>query len=248
MEFIRAAVDAVQRNLPALALYTVALLLATVGGQAAYWGALQYLQMDPKTYWTGPGAILTMVVVSAVFAVPRTAAFAWMGRDIDKPLWRVRDDWDAIKRFYLLWLMLDLAMSAVWQFTAMLYWADNPLALFGKAVSIMLSMLIIPVGGCIMFSGHMQWRHLPEILAPLTRQLPKTGILVAAGFIQVWLLSHISMLVSSPTEEFPQPFDHFAVTAALMLINSYLDCLIFAGVWLLCMADRDSPDDIDMDF
>jgi hypothetical protein len=28
----------------------------------------------------------------------------------------------------------------------------------------------------------------------------------------------------------------------------YLDCLAFAATWVLCIVDRESPDEIDLDF
>jgi len=45
----------------------------------------------------------------AVIALAQTIAFSRIGRDVDRPMWRIAGDGEALKRFYGLWLLLGLA-------------------------------------------------------------------------------------------------------------------------------------------
>jgi hypothetical protein len=250
VEFLRAAIDAVQRNLAALTLYAAAATLMRLADHSLYWFALNPMGMDAKAYTTGPAGIAVAVALFALVAAPHTVAFSWMGRDIDRPLWRVKDDWEALKRFYLLWLILDLMPLAIVRLSdPRVYGVEsNGLAILGLFGFITLSVMAIPVGGCLMFSGHVHWHQLGEILAPLARQPAKTGVVIGIGSVQCLLYLTIATALQGSDADFSPPFAHIGLDVAWTLIGSYLDCLVFAGVWLLCMTDRENPDDFDAEF
>jgi hypothetical protein len=243
------AVDAVQRNLFAVGLYCGATVLAVVLKVLMDAAVLRHTGSDFESLQAGPYGLLGTIVIIAVLALVRCVAFSRMGKEIDRPLWRIRDDWEAVTRFFPMWLLLDLVT-----FTCM--WLANP-NLFGGSqnavtaichiAAFVLNIVAVPIGTCVMFSGHLQWKRLGEALSPMVRQLPRSGAVLLVCLFQLVIHDIVAgRLLADP--DTPSPFDFLPQRIGLVLVLTYLECIVFAAVWLLCMADREAPDDTDFEF
>jgi len=114
-------------------------------------------------------------------------------------------------------------------------------------VALVMNIVVVPAGACIMFTGHFRWQRIPEALSPLLRQLPRTGVILLICFFQLVVHDIVAAHLLATTET-PGPLDFLPHKVGLVIVIAYLDCIAFAAVWLLCMADRETPDDIDFDF
>lgn len=177
-------------------------------------------------------AMLLAVVV--VYAGAQAIAFSRFGKRLDRPLWKSGGDKEALQRFFVLWLLLNLVVVTVQNTLRLTNDEQAQLALF--MFSIVLAGLAVPLGACIMFSGRFSWQSLGEDLAPIGRQLPYfTGLWFFAFFALLFLHG---LMVELPRWALP-------LVSALSI---QVDCLVFCMAWLLCMRDRDeaeSGDDLD---
>ena len=165
--------------------------------------------------------------------VASVTAFSRIGREIDRPLWKVADDREAFKRFFLLWFLISLSVLTVLSLLGKVD-DDGPWAaplMFGFFVMFLLA---VPAGTCIMFSGHFAWSDLPHALAPLAYQLSKAMAVVFVNFLAfVGWLGLMNFLIEHP-----------ALRAApwfLLLLEvpfGIVDCFVCAGVWLICTVHR----------
>ncbi|MBX7254763.1 MAG: hypothetical protein K1Y02_00280 [Candidatus Hydrogenedentes bacterium] len=249
MQFLRNAIDAVQRNLLPVGIYCGAAALAVLLSSMADAAVLQQTGMDNKDLQIGAYGLLSSLFFIAVLAAVRCVVFARMGKEIDKPLWRIRDDWEATKRFLPMWILLDfVTFAAMWLRNPELYGGKlNAISAICHIVALVMNIATVPIGACIMFTGHFQWQRLSEALSPLSRQLQQSGIVLAVCVFQLVVHDAVASHILSISET-PGPLDGLPHRIALIAVMAYLECVIFAAVWLLCMADRETPNDIDFDF
>ena len=249
MQSLRNAVDAVQRNLFAVALYCGATVLAVVLKVLMDAAVLRQTGSDFKSLQSGPYGVLGTILVIAVLALVRCVAFARMGKEIDRPLWRIRDDWEAVTRFFPMWLLLDLVTFAcMWLANPNLYGGNpNAVTAICHIAAFVLNIVAVPVGSCVMFSGHFEWKRLGEALSPLVRQLHRSGAVLLVCLFQLVIHDIVAgHFLANP--DTPGPFEFLPHRIGLVLVLAYLECIVFAAVWLLCMADREAPDDNDFEF
>lgn len=242
MSILAEAIRAVQRNLSALALYialTVGCSTLKLLCDTLYRETLQGIsEKSVRIYDLGAG-----LAVAACFALAQTVAFARMGKEIDRPLWKISGAREALARFFPLWLVLNLLNLAVLRLWVRALEAD-PTSGLASALLLMLSlatMFQVPVGACLMFARCGHWSELPESLAPLARQFPKVLIFLFLNFVQLVLaLDHIQRIAANPASRLI-----LWLSPALDVFLAYCDCLVFAGIWLICMI---TTKDIDVDF
>jgi hypothetical protein len=166
------AVEAVQRNLYALALYVAVTVGFSIAGQIANYA----LGGPPEEAYASGAWTAYLLGLDAVFLVAiglaQAVVFSRLGKDIDRPLWKITGNAEAVKRYFLLWLALNAAATALdrvalWSHTVLGNDAlTATLALFHAVVIV----VHIPIGAAIMFLGPFEWRKLPECLRPLWRQ------------------------------------------------------------------------------
>jgi len=235
------AVRAVQQNARALLLY----LAITVGASLIGYAANGLIMPGPEANLFEHTSLLIykygldlFLILCSAFA--QALVFARLGREIDRPLWKVKDDREALRRYFGLWFALNAGVFVLSEVTNWIGWLldyNQPfplLFIFMSAASI----LCVPIGACIMFTLQFEWRKLGESLAPLRRQIPKTALIL--GINTLFFMFYSELMIQTQSQQWLWP--------AISAISGYFDCLIFSATWLLCMFDRANPEGIDFDF
>jgi hypothetical protein len=182
--------------------------------------------------WYNIGFIL---VHAAAYALVTAVCFARMGANIDRPLWKCKNDAEALRRFFMPWFILNL-------FSLTLLDAQNSLSQGENGgiqllIFFLLFVTTLPVGACVMYGGGLDWNILIELLRPFWRLFPLTlqaMLLLALEFFL--LLSGLVFHHNHPSLEGAWWF-----YPALNLPLAYMDCLAFALMWRVCMIHRDLP-------
>jgi hypothetical protein len=237
VELIRDAVNAVQKNLDALGIYLGITLLASVAATSAN----LWMGAPPENPYADPNLIAYEVALNLFlifsWAFAQSIAFARLGKSIDRPLWKISGDFEAVKRYFPLWAGLNAIVILVQVLTG---WT---IATFGASGLLLILMVVavifcIPMGAALMFLRTPEWAHLPEAVRPLFRQFPKTLVVLAlAGF-----LFFVQIFLIGGTEDRPW------LLPLIDIAFAYFDCVIFSAVWLICMYDRQAPEEVDLDF
>lgn len=249
MRILRDAADAVQRNLSALLLY-----LAVNGALAVVYlllNAAVRLRYPEDGESMAPALIdlLFLLLLAGVMAVLQAVVFSRMGREIDKPLWKVRDDRDAIRRFYMLWLTASLGLGAL-QWLGTLDYGDGDQTAINSLFFLLffLGFLVyIPCCACIMFFGHVSWDTLGQALEPLIRHAGRALPILLVPLFQFALLFYVNVHRALEGDQVDL-VKWLPILLATSVALSYFDCIIFAATWLVCIYNRETPDEIDLDF
>lgn len=248
MDILREAVQAVQRNLNALARYLaitvgagVALLAASHLLRARFGieagGAPDALPMALRVYQLG-----SIIGLAAVVAVAQATAFSRLGKEMDWPLWRIPGDREALARFFLPWFILNLSVFVMHSLAFRVLVLSQE-RLMGVLPLLMVLLFVLTaaastmIGACVMFHGRLSWNELGESLSPLTREAGRSVIVFLFSIFQVLFILTIGMQVASTKWMLP----------LLDIISGYCDCVVFAGTWRLCMIDRDTLRDTEID-
>jgi len=251
-ELFKEAFRAVGQHLPAVAIY----LAVTLTGSILYVIVRTLAPAGddpPATAALAPWiAWMLDVMMAALGALAATLAFSRMGRELDKPLWKVEGDGEALRRFFLPWFMLWLATITInrWLISAAAQSEDPGLAILVLLVYFGLAMLVVPVGACIMFTREFSWHLLGESLAPLGRQFAYAFGFFLFGFaVYLFLMTTAISYPHQPNLASREGLIATALYAVLDILGGYSDCVIFAGIWLVCRLDRDTVrEDDDFDF
>jgi hypothetical protein len=237
----------VQRNLPAALVYAAVstllnlvlfLGLIAVGGDAD--------AQDAQRFSVQVYDLVGNLVMAAALAALQTVVFARLGREIDRPLWRSPNAADAMRRFFQLWLILNLIAVAIGQLLQLAGRQEAEAAIVLLVFFYMLVLLFtVPVGACIMFSGAFEWREIGSSLAPLVHQAPRTLILLLLNLFQVALLFELVKLRAIRADE---PAVFWTVFMLAPVAMAYIDCVVFAGTWHICIEHRNADQDVDFDF
>ena len=178
------------------------------------------------------------IVLVAFVAVADTICFSRIGREVDKPYWRVPDDREAFVRFYRLWLLLGLANLVYLQIIERAVGGNEERAgAFFLGVSFLIWIVLLhALGSAIMFHGRVARDEVSEAFAVMGRHAQRVMGLCLFGIVAGILLAetHTSMM----NAELPLPFE-LTAGALLAAIDGYVSCLLFAFMWLVCRYDRD---------
>ena len=236
MEVFAEAARSLRRNAGAVALYTVLGLgtnaIKRVGD--AIVGSEVLPALNP--YAQGCYEFGANLFLAAGLAVAAVLGFSRLGRELDRPLWKVAGDAEALKRFFLPWFVLILAIVT----TARLLqrFAEGapqsawiPPLMF---VFFVLFLFSVPVAACVMFFGHFDWREMPVSLAPLAHQFPLALAVLFVNFVAFIFMLSLPELVQiwPPLED--APWFECLIDVPFALV----DCYVFAAAWLICMLDR----------
>ncbi|NIA13305.1 MAG: hypothetical protein GWP08_04435 [Nitrospiraceae bacterium] len=241
MNILVHAIQAVQQNLSALGVYLAITVPAGILLHIANYLANQSPGANP---YTNPKLIAYQVVASlflaVTYAIASAIAFSRLGKSIDRPLWKISGGREALRRFFPMWLLLFIPLLCIDHLTA---WASVPPVKHNLAGLAFLTMLVahavvIPIGACIMFHGSAERAHLREALRPLARQFPPSAVILFLGGMMFVFV--ILLIDATHTQRWLWP--------AIDIVSGYFDCLIFSGVWLICMMDRQMPEDNDFEF
>lgn len=196
---------------------------------------------------TGPSGLTWFaldVFVACCIAAAQAVAFSRMGREIDRPLWKIPGDIEPLKRFFPLWFALNLAVLAWAKMTVSV---AHGVEMEGAVIALYLTYALIGnatllVGACVMFVGRVEWSRIGADLVPLLRQLPATLGLCLFGFLGFFACEALFLLATAAGAF------RWLLHAAAYAVSAYCDCVLFAGAWVICMTCRDMPEDVDFDF
>lgn len=245
MEFVRAGfrgLEACWRWVAALAALTAALnLFNNAVTHALLTGAFGPLGEGAKQAVDLAADLLLIAAISAVQAVVYTG----IGKFLDRPLYKSPGWTDALRRFFAMWLLINLIFLAI-NYVAERIGPDNPEALNGLFVLVLLySVVSVPVAACVMFGGKAAWREVASASAPLAHFPQGSLAVVLLAFVQFVIQVAFSD-VALPNERgglawlYASP----ALTAVLVIIEA----TIFAAVWEMCRAFREVDPADDFDF
>lgn len=252
MELLKSAADALQRHFANVALYLGVAFFLSLTGSAL--DIVQLLQNpDPDAQPTLASSLVRVfwfTLYSAALAFVQCVVFSRIGREIDRPLWKVRDDRDAFQRFFIMWFEFNWAVNTI------AWIAGTPLGGDGlEAVNILallvtwlLAIVVVPFGTCQMFLGSFSWSTFTEGLGAIGRRPAEFLPVFAITALQLPFGFYIFALSRPQGAEFGELALMTAARGACDIAIAYLDCLVFAATWLACKYDRDSPDEIDLDF
>ncbi len=246
MEFLGGGLRALERNwqiVVAFAAVNAALSLAT--GAWDYSTANELIGPVPEM----AERVIRFVrplAVGAIIALLHAIAFAYMGKDIDRPLWKLNGPDDALNRFFLPWFILILMTLLPWRLFEF-FGLEQSGATVLSFVFLMavLEAFVIPVGACIMFAGRLDWQHIGAHLLPIIDELPRVAVLLFIGFI-AYLFIFFSSVLAVPREG--AGLDWLYKLPAIAVLGSIVSLLIFAAMWEILRIHRDTADHNDLDF
>ena len=235
MAFLKQAFAGPFRVPTALILYAAALILS---GWLHYgveyvletevWGA-----MAPAAENTIRLARDLAVVVIAALVMP--ISFAMIGRDLARPLWKIGVPGEALRRFFLLWFIMNLLVVTVSHITNRLVQADSPVAGLMIGVVIILYATYIIVGAGVMYHGRFGPEDLSKALAPFVREVGQTGLMLLVALFTVL----VALFTDIEVENLSWLY-HAPVSAVL---SALLELVVFSGAWIICMTSQETPDD-----
>ncbi len=238
---IAQAFAAVQRNYRALLLYL--LIHVTVSSAIVAFNTLvvEVHKEDLGDQWVSYIALFGNILDAVAWALAQAICFARIGRDMDRPLWKIESDGEAVKRFFGMWLLLDLLNLTMVTLATTLYkstdYQDTAVAI--AQFHPMLAACIVPIGAAIMFYGHAGRVEIGKSLNTFFAQFPRSLAIWAMGFFAFIILS--SLLIEGQLGRAFYPL--------IAAVDSYFDCFIFACVWLTCLKQRtDEEEHSDFEF
>jgi hypothetical protein len=189
-----------------------------------------------KTYMFG-----TDLFVATATAATQCLAFAVLGKAIDRPVWRIGGPVEALQRFFTLWFGLNLVQVAIIRVQVAAYsiWGQGGPGTFLWGLVFASSIIAIPFGAAVMFHGKLVWSELSEAMQPIFRFGSQvTALCIATLAVLIAILSMRQTALETPW-----------IQPGLHIIFALWQCVVFTGIWLLCITNRESPmEDDDFDF
>lgn len=244
MQLLSQAEAALHRNWRVVCLYVV----TTVVVVTAYGLVLDAMEVivpedtRPKPYWFIYASIGLDLAQVGLIAALQAIAFAYVGREMDQPLWKCVGWQDALKRFFSFWFIINLVYvtSAKLSMSVPATMAED-VGLLMFFFRFLLTLVAVPLGACIMFGGGLHWKEIPGLLAPLFRLFDRALTAIALGFLQYVII--LCVLAFVPSETLKSVWLWSFVNAPLAL----LECLTFAVMWIVCIQYRDIAADFEDD-
>ena len=179
-------------------------------------------------------AIYLAVAASAVMAV----FFAELGVRVDRPIWKCAGPREALRRFFIPWLIINLATITLVDIQARLLVAEKRDA--GAAIEMLILIVhlgAVPIGACIMHWGALVWSDIGSALKPMARRMPLALLPCAIAFLQYALMNLRALFL---IEYDVTTFMTLLITDIPLLL---MDLVIFIMTWRLCMHYRNMPDE-----
>jgi hypothetical protein len=182
--------------------------------------------------------ILIRIVIAAIAAFADTVFLSRIGREIDKPYWRIPDDREALRRFYRLWLLLGLSTLVFVQIIERITGGDptHPAGFFLFISLILWVVLLHAFGSAVMFHGKVAREEVNEAFGVMSRQAGLIMGLCFFGIFAAFTLSLADAMIAAGALPLPA---EVAASGLLASVDGYVSCLIFTYVWLVCKYDRD---------
>jgi hypothetical protein len=184
--------------------------------------------------WYGAYISLQDLWFIATYSLLQTLVFSRLGADMDKPLWRCSGAQDAIRRFFPVWLLTNLIITALVRAEMRVAQAGiaDAAALLGMFV--LFAMVLLPMlAACLMFIGGLVWSRVDEAFRPIARHPAMALQVMFLGFTSFLLQNIVVMEESLAALRSPLGYTLLAIPISL------LDIIAFAAMWQLCMYHRD---------
>lgn len=236
MQLLAQAEAALVRNWRAILIYVASSVLVVT----AYSHLVTYLdtivspETNPKPFWFVSVGLVGDVIQIVIIATIQAVAFAWIGQEMDRPLWKSAGWTDSVKRFFSFWLILNLLYVTSAKFTVALPESiRDDVELLTFFFRFGLTLFGIPIGACVMHGGGLHWKELPGMLSPMFQLFPMAAVAIGLGFLQFALILVTIIVVPEPMLKSPWLWS--AVNVPIV----FLECMSFAVMWLVCMHYRD---------
>jgi len=232
-----------QRCGPALFRYAVALLLTLCSYHCLAFAVECYLPEDTFQDMNALAQLFLAVYFAVAISAAQAVYLAILGAAIDKPLWKYKGAKDALQRFFVPWLIINLTLITLLDIQARFEMADRKdIAAFLEFVILAGNVLALPVGGCIMHWGSLRWNELGEALRPMARLFSMMMLPIMVGFMQ-YTLARARFFALTDNMLFNLMF-LIMTDIPLLMIDAY----IFTLVWRICMHHRSLPPENDNPF
>jgi hypothetical protein len=234
VEFINQARDDLRRNPgPALAWLVLVFCFSLFYTGADHFVTGDLPQTDPP-HWAAVYRLVMAIVFAAVISAGEAVFFARLGREIDKPLWKCPSDYDALRRFFAPWFILNLLGVTLQHLEGNAAASGNE-ALYSllSLIYMALFLLTIPIGACVMYHGALNWEEFGEIIKPIYRQ-PRPVLIALMILLAEYMLYLMMLLLISRYAAL-----RIAAPGFDMLLAGF-DVFAFAVMWRVCMLHRDT--------
>jgi len=181
--------------------------------------------------------VLKEIILCAILGSIQAIIFSRLGVILDSPVWRCRDDKEALRRFFLLWFGVNVALITLSRVSTI--FADrgySDLAYFMGVLGLIANVIYLPLTICWMYSGEKLTEDDPflRVFRPITRQWRET--------LGMWGIIIISILISIFVLRLPVFEESSVLTAILKTLIiiplAGIDVIVFCWTWLLCIQSR----------
>ena len=217
------AFHGLQQNLRTLLLYVGLIASYHSGLLLAYYKFIEPVEdtLDPR--YLNAYTFGTTILTAFLLAIVQSIFFARFGRKIDRPFWKISGDWEAIKRFFKLWFLLNLGIRALLSIpTAVLARTGNEeLAAMLLVFTLGIAVLAVPFGSAVMFYGKLAQDEVKAAIHTLADQFLRLVVLMILAYCVAIVLS--SILAAETMNPWLSPL--------VFIVDAYIDCLVFCCVW-----------------
>lgn len=181
--------------------------------------------------------ILRELALCAILGTLQSIIFARLGVILEFPIWRCKDNKEALRRFFLLWFGINAGLITINRVANIMAEREiSDIAYLLGGVGLIANIVYLPLAICWMYSGEKlaEDDSFFRVFRPITRQWGETlgmwVILVGSLFLALFLLG------------LPVFQEHSILTVlikTLIIIPlASVDILVFCWTWLLCIQCR----------
>ncbi len=181
--------------------------------------------------------ILRELALCSILGALQSIIFARLGVILEFPIWRCRDDKEALRRFFLLWFGINVGLITINRVAnIMAERGISDIAYLLGAVGLIANIVYLPLAICWMYSGEKlaEDDSFFRVFRPITRQWGET--------LGMWVILVVSLLLALFLLGLPvfQENSIFTVLIKTLIIIPLagVDILVFCWTWLLCIQCR----------
>ncbi len=246
MNFYREAATALRQNSGSVLLYVAFGVGLAVLDSTVDLFILAPSAKDAPDQYLSLVLIVTSIALVALSAIASTIFFSRIGREMDKPMWRVADDRDAMRLFYRLWFLLGLLTLVYVRLIEQLL-PKNPdigtLIIFLCSFFIWATLLNV-FGAFVMFYGRPGREEISQAFSTLGHHLGPVLAISLVGLLSGLVLydAHFRAVAIGHSAEDMTSVDYagrYLVDMLVGAVDSLVSCFIFAYSWLVCIFHRD---------
>ncbi len=173
----------------------------------------------------------------AILGALQSVVFSRIGVILEFPIWRCKDDKEALRRFFMLWFGLNIGLITISRVANVLAERGiSDLAGLLGIIGYIANVVYLPLGVCWMYSGEklLEDDSFLRVFRPITRQFGET--------IVMWLIIAGSLFITMLIYGLPV-FSESSITAVILktliiIPLAGIDIIVFCWIWLLCIQCR----------